>query len=245
NPMFMVVLLPGAIVIGNWTEGTVNRELSTEAEVIIRFPPEGSPVFDTWTVLFEVVLTCTVPKSKGVGRTEIIGAAVDFELDVSKSANAVCEPLITIVQVEVPLQAPDQPLKTEMPVGTAVSVTDVPSLKLAAHWVGHSIPAGLLATLPVPVPVILTNNGWTRTKFAVTDCAAVMDSVQGPLPEQAAALQPAKAEPDCGDAESVTEVALSYLAVHVAPQEIPVGELVTVPVPVPAGVMVTAYCGGG
>src|SRR5207247_6746272 len=57
-------------------------------------------------------------------------------------------------------------------------------------------------------------------------------------PEHPPPLQPVKVEPAAGVAVSVTAVPLAKLAVHVAPQVIPAGELVTVPLPVPAGVTV-------
>jgi hypothetical protein len=54
------------------------------------------------------------------------------------------------------------------------------------------------------------------------------------VPEQPPPLQPVKAEPALGVAVSVTAVALAKAAEHVVPQVIPAGELVTVPLPVPA-----------
>src|SRR5207245_8323873 len=50
-------------------------------------------------------------------------------------------------------------------------------------------------------------------------------------------------EPAAGAAVSVTAVPLAKLAVHVAPQVIPAGELVTVPLPVPALLTVSAKLG--
>ncbi len=53
------------------------------------------------------------------------------------------------VQVEaVPEQAPDQPAKVELDPAVAVRVTVVPALKVD--------PVGLLLTVPLPVPVLLT-----------------------------------------------------------------------------------------
>ena len=70
--------------------------------------------------------------------------------------------LIPIVQVPVPLQAefPLQPANTEPEAGAAVSVTLVPLEKLAEQPVAlplvQSIPAGLLVTVPVPLPAVVT-----------------------------------------------------------------------------------------
>jgi hypothetical protein len=77
-------------------------------------------------------------------------------------------------------------------------------------------------------------------KVAVTVVAAEIVTVQDPVPEQPAPLQPLKVEPMSGEAVSVTAVPLGKLAEQVAPQVIPAGELVTVPLPVPAVPTVSA-----
>ena len=73
---------------------------------------------------------------------------------------------------------------------------------------------------------------------AVTVVAALKVTVQAPVPEQPAPLQPPKVAPAAGAAVSVTVVPLAKLAAQVAPQAMPAGELVTVPLPVPAGATV-------
>src|ERR1051325_7117846 len=75
---------------------------------------------------------------------------------------------------------------------------------------------------------------------AVTDWAAVSETVQVPVPVQAP-LQPANVEPLAAAAVRVTEVPLAKLALHVLPQLIPAGDEVTVPVPVPALVTVRVW----
>ena len=52
--------------------------------------------------------------------------------------------------------------------------------------------------------------------------------------KQPVPLHPAKVEPDAGVAVKGTTVSLLKLAEHVVPQLMPAGELVTVPLPVPA-----------
>ena len=59
--------------------------------------------------------------------------------------------------------------------------------------------------------------------------------LQVPVPEHAP-VQPANTEFASGAAVSVTAVPVLKLAVHVLPQLIPAGELVTVPPPVPVSV---------
>src|SRR2546426_1092899 len=68
--------------------------------------------------------------------------------------------------------------------------------------------------------------------------AALSVRVQGPVREQPLPLQPVKMEPAAGAAVKVTAVPLANAAEHAAPQEIPAGLLVIVPVPVP--VLLTA-----
>ena len=61
------------------------------------------------------------------------------------------------VQVPAPEHPPPlQPLKVEPAAGTAVSVTAVPLVKLAAQVAPQVMPAGLLVTVPAPVPVLET-----------------------------------------------------------------------------------------
>ena len=72
-------------------------------------------------------------------------------------------------------------------------------------------------------------------KVALTELAAFMVTLQVPVPLQAPP-QPVKVEPEAGVAVRLTTVPLAKLAEQVAPQEIPAGELVTVPVPVPVSV---------
>ena len=64
---------------------------------------------------------------------------------------------IVTVQVPVPEQPPPlQPVKVEPTAGAAVSVTSVPLVKLAAQVAPQVMPAGLLVTVPAPVPALET-----------------------------------------------------------------------------------------
>src|SRR2546425_5126085 len=75
---------------------------------------------------------------------------------------------------------------------------------------------------------------------AVTVVAALRVTVQVPVPLHPPPLERVRVEPAAGAAVSVTAVPLEKLAEQVAPQVIPAGALVTVPLPVPAGVTVRA-----
>src|SRR2546428_670248 len=148
-------------------------------------------------------------------------------------------------QARGPEQPPPlQPLTVEPPAGAAVSVTAVPLAKLAAQVAPQVMPAGLLVTVPAPVPALETVSVKVcRVKVAVTVVAAESVTVQAPVPEQPPPVQPPKVEPAAGAAVSVTAVPLAKLAAQVAPQVMPAGLLVTVPVPAPAGVTVNTKVG--
>src|SRR5947209_1703289 len=140
------------------------------------------------------------------------------------------------VQAPVPEQPPPlQPLKVEPAAGAAVSVTAVPLAKLAAQVAPQVMPAGLLVTVPAPVPALGTVSVKVcRVNVAVTVVAALKVTVQAPVPEQPPPLQPPKVEPAAGAAVSVTAVPFVKLAAQVAPQVMPAGLLVTLPAPGPA-----------
>ena len=78
---------------------------------------------------------------------------------------------------------------------------------------------------------------------AVTARAALIVTLQAPVPVQPLPLQPAKVALPVGTAVSVTAVPLVYEATHVAPHAMPAGALVTIPLPVPELVTVSAKDG--
>src|SRR5207237_4504109 len=98
--------------------------------------------------------------------------------------------LTVTVQAPGPEQPPPlQPLKVEPAAGAAVSVTAVPLAKLAAQVAPQVMPAGLLVTLPAPVPALETVRVKVcGGKVAVTVVAAESVAVQGPVPAEAAPL---------------------------------------------------------
>ncbi len=174
------------------------------------------------------------------------GVTVRVKVWSAKVAVTVVAALRVTVQVPLPEQPPPlQPLKVEPAVGVAVSVTAVPLVKLAEQVAPQVIPAGELVTVPLPVPALLTVSAKLgRLKVAVTVVAVETVTTQVPVPEHPPPLQPLKVEPAAGLAVSVTAVPLAKLAEQVAPQVMPAGELVTVPLPVPAGVTVRVkVCG--
>ena len=139
------------------------------------------------------------------------------------------------VQVPVPVQPPLQPENVEPAAGVAVSVTDVPLANAAEQVVPQLMPAGALVTVPLPVPAFaIARVKGCSANVAVTDVAALTVTVQVPVPLQPPPLQPENVEPAVGVAVSVTDVPLANAAEQLAPQLMPVGALVTAPLPVPA-----------
>jgi hypothetical protein len=62
-----------------------------------------------------------------------------------------------MLQVAFPVHPPLQPEKTSLVAGVSLSVTCVFCGKLAEHAAGQLIPAGLLVTVPVPDPAMVTD----------------------------------------------------------------------------------------
>ena len=93
-----------------------------------------------------------------------------------------------------------------------------------------AVAAPVSVTVPVDEFPPITLVGFTESedsaavevelKFALTDFAASMVTLQAPVPLQAP-LQPANVEPESGVAVKLTTVPLAKLAEHVVPQEIP------------------------
>src|SRR5881409_20260 len=163
--------------------------------------------------------------------TMVVPAASGLSVKVVNAKVAVMEvaAVMVTVQVPVPVQPPLQPVKVEPGAGTAVSVTAVPLVKVAAQVALQEMPAGALVTVPLPVPLGLTVNVKVcSAKVAVTVVAAPSVTEQVPVPAQPPPLQPVKVEPAAGAAVSVTAVPLANVAEQVVPHEIPAGALVTV-----------------
>src|SRR5438552_4135686 len=97
----------------------------------------------------------------------------------------------------------------EPPEAAAVSVTATRLATLAIQLAPHVIPAGVLVTVPLPVPALLTVRATVGVKVAVTVVAAVRVTLHTPVPVQPPPLQPVKTEPLAGVAVSVTTVPLA------------------------------------
>ena len=130
----------------------------------------------------------------------------------------------------MPLQAPLQPAKVELAEGVAVNVMEVPMLNGALQAVPQLMPAGLLVTVPLPVPESDKANTGEAENVAETVVFELRVTVQvlDPLhaPPQFTKLDPALAV-----AVSVTAVPAGKLMLHVLPQLMPLGLLTTAPAP--------------
>jgi len=112
---------------------------------------------------------------------------------------------IVTTQLPVPLHpAPLQLPNTDPLAGVAVNVTDVPLANDALHVAPQLIPAGLLVTVPLPLPALVTLRVYNCVKLAFTACAAFIVTKQLPVPLHPAPLQPLNTDPLAGVAVSVT-----------------------------------------
>jgi hypothetical protein len=180
---------------------------------------------------FAVKVTLVPALACGVETVNAVVVVV-FRLNVPVTD---CAILIVTVQLPVPVQPPPlHPVKSEPAAALADNVTLVPLAKLALHVPGQLIPVGTLVTMPEPLPAIVTDNAKFMTNVAVTVCAALIVTVQLPVPVQPPPFHPVKVEFAAALADNVTLVPLAKLALQVPGQLIPVGTLVTVPDPLPA-----------
>jgi hypothetical protein len=86
------------------------------------------------------------------GVTEKSDGGPALNVDVTNSLE-----VMVMLQVLVPEQGPLQPENVDPEAGEAVRLTAVPVAKLAAHDVPQLMPAGLLVTVPLPLPASVTN----------------------------------------------------------------------------------------
>ena len=143
------------------------------------------------------------------------------------------------VQLPVPLQAPPHPANV-LPLSAwadSVTAAELEKLLIALEHDDPQLkPLGLLVTLPVPLPDLvseITRVDAARLKVAVTLLALPRVTLQLlEVPEQAP-LQPANVLPAVACAVRVTCVLAAKLPEQVLPQLMPAGELLTVPLPVP------------
>jgi hypothetical protein len=104
----------------------------------------------------------------------------------------------------VPLHAPLHPANVEPTAGVAVRITGVPAAYVAEHVAPQLIPAGLLVTVPSPVPTLFTDRA-TSVKVAVAVWPLLTVTTHVPVPLHGP-LHPTKIDPTAGVAVRVTIV---------------------------------------
>src|SRR5207253_8226210 len=121
--------------------------------------------------------------------------------------------------------------------GVAVSTPDVPRMYAVEQEDSQLIPGGLLVIVPPAEPPIATVRvkleAVLSSKTAVTDVSEVRVRTHGTVPLHPPPLQPVTADVSPGAAVSVTSVPLVKLPLQMGLQAIPMGLLVTVPLPLP------------
>lgn len=144
--------------------------------------------------------------------------------------------IVKLHVVPWPAQAPVQPAKNELPLGSALSVIAVPLVNALVQSAGQLIPRVGAETLPLPPGFV----AWTatvsvtiRANVAVTDLVAVIVTVQELLCPLQSPPQPVKFEPALAVAVRVTVAPIWKAAEQVVPQLIPAGLETTRPLPVP------------
>src|SRR5207244_7459975 len=99
---------------------------------------------------------------------------------------AVVAAVSVTVQEVAPVQPPPlHPVKAEPAAGVAVSVTSVPVRYVPEQSVPHVIPAGVLATVPLPAPLLVTVRMKAEERLAGTGGAAARVTVQEAMQVQA------------------------------------------------------------
>jgi hypothetical protein len=205
----------------------------------VKMDPLSAVAVSVTAVLARYVAVHVDPQLTPAGTLITVPAPLPAKLTVTVLVFAVnvavtlADALPPSVQVPVPVQPPLQPANVDPVAAVAVNVTDVPAKYVALHVGPQLIPAGLLLTPPAPVPARLTETvlGFA-VKVAVTLADPFPPSAQVPVPVQPP-LQPANVDPLAGVAVNVTDVPAKYVALHVGPQLIPAGLLLTLPLPVP------------
>jgi hypothetical protein len=113
--------------------------------------------------------------------------------------------LIVTLQTPRPVHAPDQPANFEPVVALAVNTSFAPGANVYEQVEPQLIPGVLETTVPVPFPAFVTFSVLPRAKLALTDLAALIVTLQTPVPEHAPD-QPTNLEPADGVAVNMTLV---------------------------------------
>jgi hypothetical protein len=247
------------------------QKVSTTIATLIAFPVNVTELGTILQVMLAtglVQVNCTVPVVPGkavstnpkmallpgvVVTVEVLPCPIPIVtglLPLLKVAVTAVAAVNVTTHVPVPVQPPPfHPANVEPSAGLAVNVTCVPLAKPAEHVDPQLIPAGLLVTVPDPVPALVkvSVKPLPELKVAVTVKSAVpIGTVQlggfvCGLAGTQFELNPAKVDPSAAVAVNVTLLLSENGAKHTDGQLMPVGVLVTVPVPVPISVAIRLF----
>jgi hypothetical protein len=81
---------------------------------------------------------------------------IEYVFRLKVAIQVLLESIKTVVGLIVPEQSPDHPAKVELAKGVAVRSTDDPPVNEALQVSPQLMPAGVLVTVPPPVPVLFT-----------------------------------------------------------------------------------------
>jgi hypothetical protein len=164
---------------------------------------------------------------------------------VNSAVTLIMSSTITVhVGTEPEHTPPDQLVNVEPTAGVAVSSTMVPFGNDEAQVAPQLMPATSLATVPCPVPDLVTvRNSLPMTNAALTVVSPTMVSVQTLVGSAAQSPpQPMNVEPPAAAAVNVTTSPNDTLDMQSAPQLMPPSSEVMVPVPTSVVDAVTVCC---
>ena len=157
------------VAVTDFAASIVTEQVSA---VPVQAPPQPAKLEPLAGAAFKVTLEPllklaeqVVPQSTPAGVLETAPVPVPFFVTLSakvgigfvlKVAVTDCTALMVTTHDPAPVQAPFQPAKLEPASGVAFSVTLEPLVKGAVQVAPQLIPAGVLETVPVPVPLFVT-----------------------------------------------------------------------------------------
>ena len=114
-----------------------------------------SPALPT-SVGLNAIVVATVAMGSVMMPAALAPVVATMKGAVANVAVTLIAALMLNVQILFPVHSPLQPVKVDPEAGVAVSVTLLPMLKEALQVPPQLMPAGLLVTVPLPVPVRVT-----------------------------------------------------------------------------------------
>jgi len=189
-------------------------------------------------ITFAVNVTlCPKIGSAGSRLVSVVVVEVWVNVNVAIQLRAMDSVTMPSLQSTLPLH----PAKNDPAAGVPVSVTTCPKANGALQVLPQLIPAGLLVIVPLPAPSLLNDRVFGNSELKVAMQLRPVDIVTLPSVQSESPVHPAKEDPALAVAVRTTACPVTKDPLQVAPQEIPDGLLVTVPLPVPLLLTVRAW----